>query len=166
MRRNHSLAAAALALLALALHACGPAADSRLLLHRYAEVDASDWHSADTVWFDLPAVEAPTLVCPTLSVRALQSYPYRNLSLRAFVRQKGHKPSSRRVDFSLFAPTDTSAHRSLTFAEASQPLGTLRLQPHKPCRIGVVHIMRETDLRGVSHIGIKLTRTDLPTKQP
>lgn len=167
MRRNSRLRGS-LALLAgvllTTLAACTPSAESPVLLHRYAEVDAADWQATDTVWFDLPAVENPTRVCATLSVRALQSYPYRNLSLRAFVSQKGRKTHSRRADFRLFDTEGTATRHSLTFAEAQQSIDTLRLLPHQHARIGVVHIMRQPDLQGVSHVGIKLTRLDAPAR--
>lgn len=168
MRRNSSTSApprAALCAAALAvLCACTPAAESPVLFHRYAETDAACWQSADTVWFDLPDVETPTAATAVLSVRALQSYPYRNLSLRAFLRQEGRPPSSRRADFQLFGDNASEARHSPTFAEAGQPLDTLRLLPHRRTRIGVVHIMRQPDLPGVSHVGIKLTRLHTPAR--
>lgn len=147
-------------LLILSLNACSRKDDARILLHRYAEVDAEGWDKTDTAWIMLPKVEANTTVEATLDVRAMRNYPYRNLSLRTFLQVDGRTVGNQRADFRLFETEDSANRQSPVFAESAYPLRQVTLPKHKPCRMGIVHNMRQTPLIGITHVGLALSLPD------
>lgn len=139
---------------ALTLTSC----NRQIIYSHYEPIDTDGWGRHDTICFMIPYAEEGQYA-ETLGLRAIGTYPYRNLTL--IVNQKKSTQEPNRVDTinceivgekGILKGSGTSIH------QIDIPLTTVHLQAGDTLNVSICHHMSREMLPGITDIGFTLKK--------
>ena len=154
---GHRLVCCLLAICVLA------ACDRRIVYDTYRQTPVEGWEHQDTLSYHIDTIPATGNYRLHLGIRTSTAhhYPFRNLYL--VVKEYWNAPDTCLVDTLLCHLTDEDGDldgAGTGFRQYTFPVSKLTLTEHSTGTISVRHIMRRTELTGVSDIGIRLEKAD------
>ena len=127
--------------------------------YEHTPIDGWGWGQSDTLYFSVAPVREGGVFAEQIGIRMNTAYPFMGLSL--VVRQKTKLSGVSRKDTVTVKVTDEDGNylgRGFSLYEHLQPLPDIKLEDDDSLSICVWHFMRRENLRGISDVGITLTR--------
>ena len=130
---------------------------------RYKSVSLQGWSRNDTLSFDIPRQWEGNYQLD-LSLRAAQTYPYRDISMiieRKVIYYKQHKKQEKTYSDTINCEIINDkgilvGQKGITSTEIRQAITAFRLNRNDSMHVTIRHIMSRESLPGISDIGITL----------
>jgi len=146
-------------LLAAALLLAMAACDSTTVYHHYEHVEAPGWEHHDTVFFAIPPSRLSAVLHEEVELRTTSEYPYRDLCL--VVHQTTFPSLRQRTDTLRCSMADEFGNikgRGIGVYQYHFHLTDLSLSEGDSVVLAIRHNMRTETLRGITDIGVRLSK--------
>jgi len=138
----------------LSLCAC----DRQKCYSHYEHITTDGWQRGDTIYFSIPPVRESGVCQITVGVRASHSYPFQSLALNVHTTVLPKSDSRRHnIDCRIY-DQDGESDNGIAYIQHEFPIDTISLSQGDSVRIAVAHDMQQWQIRGISDIGISLSR--------
>ncbi|MCR4852036.1 MAG: gliding motility lipoprotein GldH [Prevotella sp.] len=126
---------------------------------RYQSTHIEGWEKNDTLFYEVPPVDAAGRFIQTLGIRIGDAFPFTSISL--VVEQRIFPGRRSKVDTLRCNFTDDQGRLKgpgINLHQYEFPIGTIDLRPGDSLSIKVRHTMKREIMPGISDVGIQIER--------